>query len=323
MFSLHHGWEYSRDSLEKETTLVLGILFKKSRDTILINPAMINDCVNDITKRTILSVAHKVFDPIGFTAPVTLIPRLILKKLWNAGYDWDTPVDRNAREEFLSWHKQLHFLKNIEIPRKFGSGVFSLHTFCDASQTAYETVTFLRIEIESRVELHLLAAKARIAPNNVSIPRLELLVACIGNRQTDDILQALNCKDMPVYLWSDSTTTLTWINRDSQWSIFVWNRVREIRRISELWTWKYVPGPLNPADLPSRGCQAKQLWDSLWWEGPNWLREHQRDWPSLKGKLDENEVNSELKKSAEISMLNIKYVDISLINRFSSYNKIF
>lgn len=282
---------------------------------------MINDCVNNITKRTILSAAHKIFDPIGFTAPVTIIPRLLLKRLWNIGSDWDT-TDEKTRKEFLNWHKQLYCLNSIKIPRKFGSGVLSLHTFCDASRVAYATVTFLRVENENRVELHLLAAKTRIAPDNATIPRLELLAACIGSRQTEDILQALNYKNIPVFCWSDSTTTLTWINRDSQWGIFVWNRVREIRRLSESWTWKYVPGSLNPADLPSRGCQAKQLIDSRWWEGPDWLRGRQKNWPSLTDEVNENEVNSELKKSAKISMLSVKHIDINLVNKFSSYNKL-
>ncbi|XP_076283978.1 uncharacterized protein LOC143210727 [Lasioglossum baleicum] len=107
-----------------------------------------------------------------------------------------------------------------------------------------------------------------------------------------------------------------------QWGIFVWNRVREIRLLTSFGTWRYVPGELNPADLPSRGCQAKQLFDSRWWEGPNWLREAQDHWPSLSDKVDEDEVNGELKKSAQISMLNPgRETEFNVAERFSSYNK--
>ena len=135
-----------------------------------------------ITKRTILSAAHKIFDPIGFTCPVTILPKLILKNLHKEKIDWDVSVDESIKKEFLQWRNQLNNLHKVEIPRKFGSGNFSLHTFCDASKLAYAAVTFLRVENQDGVDLKLLAAKSRVAPENISIPRLELLAACIWSR---------------------------------------------------------------------------------------------------------------------------------------------
>ena len=116
---------------------------------------------------------------------------------------------------------------------------------------------------------------------------------------------------------------LAWINRDTQWGVFVWNRVREIREITAQNTWMYVPSEMNPADLPSRGCSAKQLLDSRWWEGPEWLRENENSWPNLIGKIDESEINSEKKKSINITMLNAgESVMENIITRFSSYIKL-
>ena len=54
----------------------------------------------EVTKRSILSAAHKVFDPIGFISPMTLLPKLLLKSLWKQKIDWDTPVDKEMRKVF-------------------------------------------------------------------------------------------------------------------------------------------------------------------------------------------------------------------------------
>ncbi|RLU22169.1 hypothetical protein DMN91_006550 [Ooceraea biroi] len=57
------------------------------------------------------------------------------------------------------------------------------------------------------------------------------------------------------------------------------------------------PGPMNPADLPSRGCKARQLVESRWWEGPAWLKLSPNFLPSADYVTDEAAVDSEVKKS--------------------------
>ena len=95
-------WEHTRDATGKETTSVLGLLFNKMRDTIAVNTDLWRDEGDmEVTKRSILSAAHKVFDPIGFTSPVTLLPKLLLKGLCRQKIDWDTPVDKETRKVFL------------------------------------------------------------------------------------------------------------------------------------------------------------------------------------------------------------------------------
>ncbi|UYV63876.1 hypothetical protein LAZ67_2005872 [Cordylochernes scorpioides] len=84
-----------------------------------------------------------------------------------------------------------------------------------------------------------------------------------------------------------------------QWKItgrLCMNRVMEIRSLSETEDWCRVPGCLNPADLPSRGCLADSLERSKWWEGPSWLRRPRRDWPHREIYPDPDIVNSEKRK---------------------------
>ncbi|UYV69689.1 hypothetical protein LAZ67_7000247 [Cordylochernes scorpioides] len=83
---------------------------------------------------------------------------------------------------------------------------------------------------------------------------------------------------------------------EDNWATFVMNRVMEIRSLSETEDWYRVPGCLNPADLPSRGCLADSLERSKWWEGPSWLRRPRRDWPHREIYPDPDIVNSEKRK---------------------------
>ena len=64
-------WEYNGDNSDKRQTPVLGIIWDKESDTLFINTENLNNLeFEKITKRTILSVTHKVFDPLGFLCPI-------------------------------------------------------------------------------------------------------------------------------------------------------------------------------------------------------------------------------------------------------------
>lgn len=63
--------------------------------------------------------------------------------------------------------------------------------------------------------------------------------------------------------------------------------------------WHHVQGHLNPADLPSRGCEVKQLLSSRWWERPAWLYDVLEKWPTdREWSCDEAEIDKELRKTA-------------------------
>jgi len=241
------GWKSSNDATENRETLVLGILWNKEKDSPSINPTVVKPKnPNIITKREILSAAQKMFDPIGFTCPTSLLPKLLLKELWTEKIDWDTKVADNQANRFVNWLKDLPVLNKIEIPRKLGKGDLTLHVFSDASGTAYAAVVFARVEYEKTVKITLLSARSRLAPEKATIPRLELMAATIATRLTDSIIKSLTRKISKITYWTDSTTVLAWIKRDIQWGTFVWNRIKEIRMLSKPEEWRYIPGESNP-----------------------------------------------------------------------------
>ncbi len=152
--------------------------------------------------------------------------------------------------------------------------------------------------------MQLLAAKSRLAPKKtLTIPRLELLACVLGARVESYIVESLDIPSVPVYYWTDSTTVLAWIRRCDQWGTFVGNRIREVCRLTEPDRWYFVPGNLNPADLPSRGCSPKYLIETRWWEGPSWLKDEEDKWPQSEKVPNEDLVMSERKKTV-IQMMN-------------------
>ena len=69
-------------------------------------------------------------------------------------------------------------------------------------------------------------------------------------------------------------------------------RVREIRRLTPEERWRHCPGCENPADLPSRGLSAEDLINNkLWWEGPEFLKKPESEWPNVQKTREMNETS--------------------------------
>ena len=74
-------WEYTQVTSQKNQTRVLTILRNKEKHTLSLKVAFAEQLETDkATKRSILSVAHRIFDQLGFMAPAALCPRLLLRK---------------------------------------------------------------------------------------------------------------------------------------------------------------------------------------------------------------------------------------------------
>ena len=72
--------------------------------------------VEVVTRRTMLSLAQRVFDPIDFTCPISLRPKLLLQKCWEMKGDWDQEVPEDVKNDFLLWLRELPLLEEVKIP---------------------------------------------------------------------------------------------------------------------------------------------------------------------------------------------------------------
>ena len=92
------------------------------------------------TKRGVLKILAKIFDPLGLVTPVTFFGKVFLQELWKEGISWDELLSDNLCVKWKEILNKLKFLSRLKILRFVGYvGVakqYSLLVFCDASMKA-------------------------------------------------------------------------------------------------------------------------------------------------------------------------------------------
>ena len=312
---------------EQDVVSTLGLKWLSSEDAFCFKVVQ-SDLSDKITKRTILSEIARLYDPIGWLAPVIVSAKIILQNLWLQGVDWDEPVSKALTQTWLTFRQQLSELEAIRIPRWCGSSknsIWYLHCFCDASERAYAAAIYAVVHQENGLlSSKLIAAKSKVAPIKVvSLPRLELCGAFLLSRLVKYLLTNLKKEPAKVFCWSDSKVVLAWLQaHPSRWKSFIANRVSEI--VSSLPTaiWGHVRSADNPADLPTRGITPAQLREAtLWWQGPVWLQRPVSEWPSSSENF-QTEEEARSAKNAFISTVNDIAEFTKWLENFSSVDKI-
>ena len=268
-------------SCQEDSSHVLVLKWDHTNDTLVVSRGTSCAITKSLTQRLVLSLVSKVFDPIGLVAPFTVGARLLLKDIWRVtGQQWDDELPQDMVQRFLVWSADLPKLENIKIPRSYFSGPFDnieLHMFGDSSQDIFSAVAFLRARVktptgEEKTELAFVLGKARVAPMKVmTVPKLELQAALLAARLKREITQALTVTVNQVFMWTDSTTVLQWINSNEKQLIFVANGVCEILEYTSVEQWNHVATKDNPADAGTRGISAEVLQLSSWVNGPHFL----------------------------------------------------
>jgi len=256
---------------------VLGLQWSQRDDTFLyvVQPGRLV-----FTKRGILSLIARIFDPLGLLAPVIFFAKHLMQRVWQLGISWDDPLPSEIVEVWNKFVSDLPVLQQLTIPRFIGTQLGAqgvLCGFCDASEKGYSAVVYLRLSNHSGPpNISLLGAKTKTAPLKAStIPRLELCAAVLLARWMVRIKAAVNHKIQIVkmYAWSDSTTVLSWLKvPHEKFKVFVSNRIHKVTTLLPDCSWDYIPSSNNPADCASRGIFPTDLVQhKLYWHGPDIL----------------------------------------------------
>ncbi len=311
----------------QETSVsVLGLIWDIEEDTLALDfRSILKSDYQIITKRIILAATHRIFDPLGFTSPVTIVPKKMLQELFKKKIGWDEPVPLETSKKFKTWIKSIGVLEGMKIPRwvlSIDSRNHSIHIFNDACATGYASVAFLRTETPVSIMVQLLISKARVSTMKpITIPKLELISCECGANLAENLKNTVHIDNVQWYFWTDSSNALSWIKRNENWHMFVHNRVKKIRELTNIGNWRHIPGHLNPADLPSRGCTPQQLLDSRWWEGPDWLKQPEHLWPQSEINCDEAIVMTE-KKNIIIANVVQELITPRYFSYFSKLRKV-
>ena len=292
-----HKWHSNADELEENETKVededslakqqlrqqgrrdgslLGLDWDKGEDEISVVVPQENVVTS---KRGILRKLARIYDPLGLAASLTLKGKLIYRDACKAKLAWDAPLSSDLVSRWSCLERELP--PKVTTPRALTLQreeieEIELHGFGDASVNGVSATVHAVVKQRSGVNAGLVAAKARLAKQGLTIARLELVSAHMATNLIHNVRRAL--EGFPVkqsFGWLDSTVALHWLKGGGEYKQFVMNRVRKIQAHPDI-IWRYVPTQENPADLGSRGGQVTD--NPLWWKGPRWLT-RKAEWP--------------------------------------------
>lgn len=142
------------------------------------------------TKRFVLQMTARLYDPLGLLFPYTVREKALFQEIWKENLSWDQPLPDHLLNDWNKWCEELTCLREIKVPRTYDAGAEgksvrrTLHIFADASPKAYGAAVYLCREAETGAHRStLVLAKCRVAPlKTIPLARLELMAALLASR---------------------------------------------------------------------------------------------------------------------------------------------
>ncbi|GBN71477.1 hypothetical protein AVEN_85918-1 [Araneus ventricosus] len=320
--------EYSFEDTQSNTVKALGMLWKPQPDQLTFKVSVKKK--DSLTKREVLSQIARLYDPLGIIGPVIAKAKIFMQSLWLQKLDWHDNLPTKVLQVWNDFLVKLPGVNEINVPRYILSEdvtKIELHGFSDASERAYGAVIYIRCVTHSGlIQTKLVCSKSRVSPlKPITVPRLELSAALLLARLTHKIVPVLDLPLDKICLWTDSTIVLAWLNMQPHMlKTFVSNRVAKIQSLCSNSQWRHVSSKCNPADVLSRGADAKDLRDNdLWWQGPEFLLRDITDpeeYPCPKDKTFEQELKRNVTVSCAVTT-DSDFLD-KLLNLTNNYSKL-
>jgi len=266
------------------TTKALGVYWNMNSNCFEVRVSIQK---RPLTKRGLRSMVSQIYDVLGLVQTFILPARKLLQEISREQNGWDDPLDESQCNAWKSWIQGLDSLNRVSVARCFKlpykeMQCIELYVFFDGSTIGYGVACYVRtVYVDGHIDCGFAAGKSRVSSPNLTIPRLELTAATVAAKLCALISTELKYEFERIILWTDATTVLHYIRNDTfRFHTFVANRLRLIHSLSSPEQWRYVPSQLNPADIASRGLMTDKIDNAtLWFDGPQFLRESEINWP--------------------------------------------
>ena len=141
-------------SVQSGEQKVLGVRWNVAKDQLCFGFTDIAHHAASLepTKRNVVSIVGRFYDPVGFLAPVAINFKILFQELCEEKKDWDQPLTGEILSKWETLVTELQNSPPMALPRCVWTDVTageysgSLHGFCDASRRAYAAVMYLVIK---------------------------------------------------------------------------------------------------------------------------------------------------------------------------------
>jgi len=101
---------------DQHNVTVLGISWNTTRDTFSfkVEPT---PRLERITKRELIGETARTYDPCGWLAPLIVVAKVLIQRLWQTGTEWDDPVSKELLEHWIAHRTSYNHLHQFKIPR--------------------------------------------------------------------------------------------------------------------------------------------------------------------------------------------------------------
>ncbi|GFW94009.1 integrase catalytic domain-containing protein [Trichonephila clavipes] len=105
-------WASNDSKEDQDMQMVLGLSWDVVSDELSCKLPSNLDCTQErpVTKRVLLSVINSVYDPIGFTAPALLLPKLFMQEAWRGKIGWDEVLPVELEHKYRLWDKTMYLM---------------------------------------------------------------------------------------------------------------------------------------------------------------------------------------------------------------------
>ena len=97
---------------------ILGLGWNVSRDQFAVDLTKLIQYLSSLppTKRSLLRVTAKIYDPFGFISPFTVSVKVIFQQLYTQKVDWDDKLEGGPRAQWMRLANEFSLLGSIQVP---------------------------------------------------------------------------------------------------------------------------------------------------------------------------------------------------------------